>query len=376
MATIELATANQKKVWTAKRYDEYVRKSGFKAFMGRNANKIIHVRYDLKEEKGDTINIPLFAKLKGEPKRGSQAIEGNEQGMANFNFPITIDWVGDGVAVSNADTFKTEIDLLDAGRDGLTNFMGEVTRNDIIDAFNSKNRVRDVTGQPPASGAVRDAWVTNNADRVLFGSQTSNYATSFATALGNVDATNDLLTQKIVQLARYVARTAPQRLIRPAVVEERKGMSGEGGNIVECYVMFVGSRSFYYLKNDPGLKDDLRYAMERGVNNPLFQPDDLMIDNVIVREIPEISDRCLLAGAGNAGTDVEPYFLCGAQAVGYAIGQDPKFATDERDYGFIRGVAVRELRGIEKTIFNGPQDDSTKPVDHGMVTGFVAAPKA
>lgn len=364
MANIELATPNQKKVWTARRYDEYVRASGFKPFMGRNANKIIHVRYDLKNERGDQINIPLFAKLKGEPKRGAQVIEGNEQGMANFHFPISIDWVGEGVAVSNADQFRSEIDLLDAGKAGLVSFMGEVTRNDIIDALNSKNGTKFGS----ATTGIKNAWLTGNKDRVLFGSKTSNFLPVFDNALGALSATDDKLTKNTAQLARYVARNTSARLIRPAVVEERVGMSGEGGNIVECYVMFVGSRSFYHLKQDPELKEDLRHAMERGVNNPLFQPDDLMVDNVVIREIPEISERCLLEKAGSGNTDIEPYFLCGAQAVGYAIGQDPKFTTDERDYGHIRGVAVRELRGLEKTRFDG--------VDHGVLTGYVAAPGA
>ena len=364
MANIELATANQKKVWTARRYDEYVRASGFKPFMGRNANKIIHVRYDLKNERGDQINIPLFAKLKGEPKRGADVIEGNEQGMANFHFPIKIDWVGEGVAVSNADQFRSEIDLLDAGKAGLVSFMGEVTRNDIVEALNSKKGIR----HQQTTASLRNDWLSLNKDRILFGSKTSNYLPVFDNAVGALTGNNDVLSKKVVQLARYVARNSSSRLIRPAVVEERIGMSGEGGNIVECYVMFVGSRSFYHLKQDAELKEDLRHAMDRGINNPLFQPDDLMIDNVIIREIPEISDRCILKKAGSGNVDVEPYFLCGAQAIGYVIGQDPKFTTDERDYGHIRGVAVRELRGIEKTRFDG--------VDHGVMTGYVAAPSA
>ena len=366
MANIELATPNQKKVWTARRYDEYVRASGFKPFMGRNENKIIHVRYDLKNERGDTINIPLLSKLQGEPKRGSQPIEGNEKGIANDNFPISIDWVGEGVAVSNADTFRTEIDLLDAGRAGLVSFMGEVTKFDILDAFNSKNGAKFAD----TTTAILDAWVTQNSDRVLFGASRSNLTSSFAASLANVDATDDKLTKHLVEYARYAARNPGKGkpLIRPAVVEERKGMSGEGGNIVECFVMFVGSRSFYHLKQDPVLKEELKLAMERGVNNPLFQPDDYMIDNVIVREIPEISERCVIEKAGAANVDVEPFFLCGAQAVGYAIGKDPVFKTDARDYGFVNGVAVRELRGIEKTRYHDR--------DHGMLTGYVAAPEA
>lgn len=363
MANIELAPASQKKLWTARRYDEYVRASGFKPFMGKDSNKVIHVRYDLKTDRGDTINIPLFAKLKGEPKRGATPIEGNEQGMANFHFPIAIDWVGEGVSVSNSDQFRTEIDLLEAGRAGLVNFMGEVTRNDIIDALNSKNGQKFAD----APAAIRNAWSTANKDRILYGAKVSNHSNNFAEAIGALGEDSDKLSRRIVQLARYVARNA-DRLVRPAIVEERSGMSGEKGNIVETYVMFVGARSFFHLKQDQELREDLRHAMDRGTRNPLFQPDDLMIDNVIVREIPEITERCLMAGKGAAEADVEPYFLCGAQAIGYVIGQDPKFTTDARDYGHVNGVAVRELRGIEKTQFSG--------VDHGVVTGYVAAPSA
>jgi len=363
MANIELATASQKKVWTAKRYDEYVRASGFKPFMGKDSNKVIHVRYDLKTDRGDTINIPLFAKLKGEPKRGAAPIEGNEQGMANFHFPISIDWVGEGVSVSNSDQFRSEIDLLEAGRAGLVNFMGEVTRNDIIDALNSKNGIRF----GDAGTAIRSAWSTANRDRILYGSKVSNHSDDFATAISALSEESDKLSPRIVQLARYLARNA-DRVVRPAVVEERRGMSGERGNIVESYVMFVGGRSFFHLKQDQELREDLRHAMDRGAKNPLFQPDDLMIDNVIVREIPEITERCLMAGQGYDGVDLEPFFLCGAQAIGYVVGQDPKFTADARDYGHVNGVAVRELRGIEKTQFAG--------VDHGVVTGYVAAPSA
>lgn len=371
--SIDLNQELRVKRWSRDAYKEYVRQSGFNVFMGKSQNSVIHNRFELKGNPGDVINLPLLAKLKGEPKRGSQPVEGNEKGMAQFNFPVPIDWVREGIAVSNSDTFRTVLDLLQAGRTGLVNFMAEVTRNDIIDAMNSKNGVRDVSlaGFLPASAAIRNAWTAANADRLLFGDNPANYNATFATALANVSTP---LSKKTVEQARFIARTA-KRIIRPSVVETRTGMSGKGGNHVECYVMFVGARSFFQLKNDPILKEDLRHAMERGANNPLFQPDDLMIDNVIVREIPEMTERCLLGGAGASSADVEPYFLCGAQAVAYALGQETTFNTATRDYKFINGVEVRELRGIEKCIFNGPLDDSLTKVDHGMVTGFVSAPR-
>jgi hypothetical protein len=372
MTTVDLNSDLAVKRWSREAYREYVRQSGFKTFMGKSQNDIIHMRSQLKNEAGDTINIPLLAKIKGEPKRGSQPIEGNEKGMANFNFRVGIDWVGEGVAVSNSDTFRTVLDLLKEGRSGLVNFMAEITRNDLIDALNSKNGIRDVTGISgylPADAAIRNAWTAANSDRILFGDTAANYNSTFATALANVGTK---LSKATVQNARMMARTA-RRIIRPSTVEERSGMSGKGGNIVECYVMFVGAKTFLNLKQDPEIRDDLRYAMDRGANNPLFQPDDLLIDNVIIREIPEITERCIMGGVGASNADIEPYYLCGAQAIAYAIGKEATFKTDARDYGHINGVAVRELRGIEKTIFTGPLDDSTSQIDHGMLTGYVVA---
>ncbi len=372
MTTIDLNSELAVKRWSRDAYREYVRQSGFKNFMGKNQNSVIHLRSQAKNEAGEAINIPLLAKIKGEPKRGSQPIEGNEKGMSNYNFRVGIDWVGEGVAVSNSDQFRTVVDLLESGRSGLVNFMAETTRNDIIDALNSKNGIRDVTGVSgylPAAAAIRNAWMAANTDRILFGGSTDNLVSTFGTSVGKVDTP---LTKAVVQNARMLARTA-KRIIRPAVVEERNGMSGKGGNIVECFVMFVGAKTFRNLKQDPEIREDLRYAMDRGKANPIFRPDDLMIDNVIIREIPEITERCILPGQGTAAKDVEPYFLCGAQAVAYAIGREATFKTDARDYGHINGVAVRELRGIEKTVFTGPLDDATSQIDHGMLTGYVLA---
>ena len=71
-------------------------------------------------------------------------------------------------------------------------------------------------------------------------------------------------------------------------------------------------------------------------NNPIFQSGDLIWDGVIIREVPEIT-----ALATNCGE----VFLCGAQAVGIAWGQEPTFQTDlTDDYKFRPGVAIEELR--------------------------------
>ena len=112
-----------------------------------------------------------------------------------------------------------------------------------------------------------------------------------------------------------------------------------------------------------------REARPRDVErNPIFQDGDLIYDGVIIREIPEIP------ATGTVGAEsarVEPVYLCGAQALGVAWGQEPKRITDDFDYGHQKGVGTVEARGIEKMRF--PTGGSSALVDHGMVTGYVAA---
>jgi hypothetical protein len=51
--------------------------------------------------------------------------------------------------------------------------------------------------------------------------------------------------------------------------------------------------------------------------------------------------------------------------LGIAWAKRTKTATETRDYGFVHGVAIHEMRGVEKLVFNGQQ--------HGVATAYVAA---
>ena len=44
-------------------------------------------------------------------------------------------------------------------------------------------------------------------------------------------------------------------------------------------------------------------------------------------------------------------YLCGAQALGIAWAQRTKAVTNTRDYGFMHGVGVEEIRGVQKLAF-------------------------
>jgi Protein of unknown function (DUF4043) len=201
--------------------------------------------------------------------------------------------------------------------------------------------------------------VVDNSDRVLFGKLRSNYSATMATALGNIDNTDDKLTSSAVSLMKRIAQNASPA-IRPIRLNEDE----------EWFVLFANSRAFRDFSLDSAVQQANRDARARGMDNPLFTGGSLMWDGVIVREIPEIAT---LGGVGAGSIEVGPVYLCGAQSLGVAYAQRTKTTTQVSDYGFRNGVGLQEIRGIEKLRFGTGNGDTDDLKDHGVVTGFFAA---
>lgn len=367
MAETTLATASEKQKWLSKYYAEYVRESGFKPYMGKSPTSIINVKYELQEEAGKTINIPLITRLKNGGVTGSGVLQGNEEQLGNFNFPLSVDWRRNAVKIPKSTSYKTEIDLWGAAKDMLKVWEAEKLRNDIIQAMFS---VAAGVSLASSNTTARDLWSASNVDRVLYGNSVGNYSATFATGLSACDTTNDKLTVATAMLAKRRAKLADPR-IRPFKTEDGR----------EFYVMFCGARAFRDLKADTAMINANRDARAReggGMeSNPLFQDGDLIYDGIIFREIPEIDDIASLPnmgldGAGASTADVRPCFLCGAQAVAVGWGQEPTIQTDMTDdYKFRPGVAIEELLGVSKIFFASGANGVT--VQHGMLTLWVAA---
>ena len=380
MAETLLSSALEKQKWSSDYLAEYVRESGFLPYMGRKSSSIIMTKYELASENGKTINIPLVTKLTAAGVRGSGVLDGKEEQLGNYNCAVSVDWIRNAVKVPKSTQYKTEIDLLNAGRDMLKLWSSDTMRADLIkymagptvttssvpatDIVDSDGNVV-VTG---ATAANFNTWCAANQDRILFGSALSNYSATHATGLGTVDSSQDKLTASVVSLAKRMAKAASPA-IRPFRLEDGR----------EYFVMFAGARSFRDLKADSVMVNANRDARAReggGMNsNPLFQDGDLIYDGVIIRQIEEISTLIttspIFVAAGGSSISVEPNFLCGQQAMAVAWGQEPTPVTDTRgDYQFRPGVAIEELRGISKLHFATGSSSASK--QHGMVTVYTS----
>ena len=342
--------------WDDKFFKEYLAQNRFKSYMGTSENSIIQVKEDLTKKRGDSIHYALVNKLAGAGVTGSTSLEGSEEAMESRSHALTVDKLRNAVRVSEMEEQKSAIGLRNAGKFVLKDWIMEKTRDGIIDAFASING----TAYGSVSEANKDIWLVDNADRVLFGAAKSNNAANdHSASLLNIDTTNDKLTAGGVSLMKRIALTADPK-IRPIMTTEDE----------RWYVMFANSLSFRDLKEDTTITQAQREALARGKSNPLFSGGDLMYDGVIIKEIEDIG---ILSGVGAAASDVGPVYLCGAQAVGLGWAKRTTSKTEEFDYGDKHGIAIEEIRGIEKLTFGSGAADTDDLKDHGMVTGFFSA---
>lgn len=344
MAFTTVAAANVEEIWDADFFKQYVRANRFKRYMGTDENSVIQIKEDLTKKAGDGITIPLITKLTGNGVTGNGLLEGNEEALGNYGHKIEVATRRNAVAVTDNDQQFTGIQLRDAAKPMLKLWAMEKLRTDLITALNSKGGIAYGT----ANETQKDAWLVANADRVLFGDGTVGGFTDHSADLLLVTA-GMRLTKEVVSKAKARAEIASP-IIRPVVVGEDS----------ENYIMFASSGAFRDLKVD--LATSLQNAQERGDSNPLWKDGDLMWDGVVIRKIQEIPAT---GTVGASSARVEPYFLCGAQALGVAWAQRTKSTTEVRDYGFVKGVGVHEMLGVEKLIYNGK--------DHGVLTGYVGA---
>jgi N4-gp56 family major capsid protein len=327
-------------------------------------DSMIQLRDDLTRKSGDTIVFATVRRLVGAGVTGNTVLEGNEEVLNARSLKVTVSAFRHAVAVSEWDEQKSVIDLRMAARDALLVWEKEKMRNDIIAALGAMTASGDVSlTYAAATAGQRNFWLASNTDRVLFGNAIANHVSGvMATSLGLVDNTADKLTAATLLLAKRRARLASPR-IRPIRVNSDE----------EWFVVFVPSLPFRDLMTDPVIIDSMKYAWERGSDNPLFTGGDIIYGGMIIREIPELP--ILHTGdTGGSTIDVGFSYLCGAQALGIAWAQRAKSTTNVRDYDFFHGVGIQEIRGIAKMRFGtDATTDQTTPVDAGIVTIVTAA---
>lgn len=359
MADTKAATGLKVQNWDSEYYKEALNANIFKPYMGTDDNSIIQVNEDLKKKKGDSITFALRNKLKNSATTGSNTLEGNEEDLTTRSQKVTVEQYRHAVLVPMLEEQFSAIPLREAAKGALLDWNMELTRDKIITALGSINGV----AYPSASEAQKDAWLVDNADRVLFGKLKSNASSlDHSTSLANIDNTDDKLTPDALSLMKRIAKTAAPR-IKPLTPRE-------GGVTSDSFIMFAPSLLVRDLSLNSTFLQANREARNRGTLNPIFKGADYIFDNIVIVEVEDIP---VYTGVGAGGINVAPCYLCGAQALAMAVAKRPETISEDRDYKDKMGVAVRQVYEIVKLQFGSGAGDTDDLKDHGVVTGYFAA---
>jgi len=359
--------------WQKKFIRAYLFASGFEPYMGNSEMDIIHVRTDL-ETDGATIRVPLLLDLRSDGVSGNQKLSGNEEPMDEYYFDVSWEFYRHAIETSKKVREQAAVDLLAEKEPLLNNWASEKIKYQLIDTFHSINGVK----YGDASEANKDAWVSGNRDRVMFGNAIGNHSgLDHSAALGNIDSTADKVVANSIHLLKRRARNAYPR-IRP--FKTKKGRN--------YYVWFMHPRCFRDAWADTSIyaanKDSRPREGEGMEDNPIFQDGDLIYKGVIMREIPEfevaknssdVNTTTTLVGVGGGSVDVGVGFFCGCQALSYVNKQLAKpTSKKEDDYGYFKGVGVEMAHGIEKTRWaNNTAGALSASKDVGMLTTYHCA---
>lgn len=359
MAETAVPTGLTVQQWDSNYFREYLNSNWFKQFMGTGSSKMIQVKEDLTKKPGDSVPFTLVNRLTGSAKGASDALEGAEEEADLRSMQVTVREYAHAVRFKKFEAQKTAIDLRQAHKDILMDWNMELDRDNIIAALGSINGVAYAS----ASEAQKDAWLADNADRVLFGAaKANNSSNDHSASLANVDTTSDKLTPDAIALMKRMAKTANPR-IRPMRAKSSIGSS-------DGYVMFAPTQMVRDLASNSTFVQANREARNRGMDNPLFTGADYVWENVYIYEIEDIPS---LGAVGNSSAVVRPCYLCGAQALGMAWAMRPETVEEEFDYKRAVGLGIKQWYKVEKMRFGSGATDTDDLKDHAVVTGYFAA---
>ncbi len=337
--------------WDATIAQEYLSMLWFRNLMGPSQFAPIQVKMDLVKGAGDAITIGLRSQLQGGRVDGAQKGAGQEGRVAFYGQRLTIEEVRHLVKFERVNMSRKRVawDILNQGREALVEKAEIALEEDIIQALG-------VT----TTGRVQG--------RYLYGALDTNYNATHATALQNIDNTDDKLTTNIIRIAKRKALLPVNATAKIRPMRVKVGM-----NFEEWFV-FVGHP--YAIRDlidgDAAYRNaQLLLPPNSNRESPLFTGNAFKgnYDGVLIYEY----DRVELVAST---IQVAHNHLLGAQAAAVVWGQMPKFGEDhgEFDLGHDKVYEIDEIRGVEKIVYNRNADDAgITNEDNGQIHVFTAA---
>ena len=278
----------------------------FSQFIGEPGSRSLVIRHDeLNGNAGDTIKINVFKALQGAGVTGVTTLEGNEEDMTTSLFPLNINIYRHAVKFNKMENQANKYDTLLMAKNALKNWAIDKIEKLF---FNT---------------------ISNNNDIIIYGGD--------AATTDELDA-SDVMNTAVISRAK--AKLKSSRKCAPIRINNKN-----------YYVMFVDPFQAYSLKQDTVWINNRTDASTITDNNDKIVQGALGIwDDVIVYET-----NYLVTGTNANNIRYARAVILGAEAVGYGYAKEFSFIVQERDYGFITGVATDALMGIEAITFDNQQ---------------------
>jgi hypothetical protein len=348
-------------IWDDKFSTEFFQSNPFSAYAGTSQNNVIRMKEDFASQRGNGITFEFITNLKRGTIYDRQPLRGHEDVLGEYGDKIFWRMRKKGISMHELDADLAAINLRDAARTTLKTWSLEDVKWEVIDRLGDVGSNCDVPWDT-STATDKNNWVTNNVDRVMFGAATSNYSTTFATAAANVDTTADLFTMDSVIDLKAIALAASPR-ITPIEVKERSNQ--------RFFVAFVHPRLVRDYKKSVRVTETQVTEIKR--NEAIFMGGDREMDGVVIHEV---DDMPVYTGIGASSTNVYPVYLCGQEALGWAIKQRYRSREQEDDYGQVEGLGMFGKWGMKKLCYSssiGGNDTTVYGKQRGVVTGFYAA---
>jgi N4-gp56 family major capsid protein len=340
----------------------------FSRFMGEGANNIVQIKTDLKKTHGDTVTIPLTAKLSGDGVTGDNEAEGNEEAINAYSDSVIIDQVRQQVRLTGKKDEQMNVyNMRSDAKDKLSMWATEFIERQIFLKLAGVNNLTltDVAGNTISKRAL---W-SNTAAQVPTADTGNGYGDRYLGAdyTSGTLASTDLITPHLISMAKY-----------KAMIKQANGMPKVNPLRIdgrEHYVMFIHPWQASDLKNNATFAQAQREAGVRGSDNKIFTGALGVWDNVILYEheyVPFLDitvaghNFYATATGTNIAADAFRALLCGQQAAAFVQTQG-SFSMVEKsfDYGNKMGYSTGIIGGIQKLTFNS--------IDYGVVAVDTAA---
>ena len=330
------------KLWSTLTFREALKQTLFHKFLGKGKKSIIQRLTDLERTAGDNIKYDLLLQMGADGVTGDNRMRGNEEALTYYQDNVTIDQLRNAHAFRRMSQQRTIHDLRSDAKANLADWFADKYDTYMFNCLcgNTSHSFGQTGVAPDSEHYVVSGDVTNTG--------------VIATDEGNLSA-NDQIQMADMDFAKEKAKTftsGQTPWIRPVMID--------GG---EYYVVVLHPYSVTDMRLDVANSayvswpDIQMYANKRGLKNPIFDGSLGVYNGMIIYESTRVFEPV---------SNVRRNLFLGCQAGVFAIGNAyPSLAQnrigkdnlmswyeDSDDYGNENGIAVGNIFGMKKTIFN------------------------